>query len=461
MAPQQTDSMIKTGEEGWSLNTPLKVVDPDVHNIIVKEKDRQRKGLEMIASENLTSLPVLECMGSCLHNKYSEGQPGQRYYGGNDVIDKIELLAQRRALEAYGLDPEEWGVNVQPYSGSPANFAVYTGIIQPHGRIMGLDLPDGGHLTHGFYTPKTKVSATSVFFESMPYKVDPATVIIAGVSCYSRNLDYKRFKEVADQNGSYLLADMAHVAGLVAAGLVPSPFEYCDVVTSTVHKTLRGPRAGIIFYRKGVRSVDRNGVETMYDIENKINLAVFPGLQGGPHNHAIAGIAVAMKQANTEEFKEYQRQVIQNAKAVASGLMSLGYCVVTGGTDCHIIHVDLKKSPGSLSGAKGELILESVGISCNKNTVPGDKSALNPSGIRLGTPAITTRGLDISHMDQVVKFIHSAIELAVEIQQSSGPKLVDFKKFLVNEKFTGKIESLQKEVEVFASKFRLPGHEDI
>ena len=368
---------------------------------------------------------------------------------------------------------------MQPYSGSPANFAVYTGIIQPHGRIMGLDLPDGGHLTHGFYTPKTKVSATSVFFESMPYKVNPATglidydameksaglfkpnVIIAGVSCYSRNLDYKRFKEIADQNGSWLMADMAHVAGLVAAGLVPSPFEYCDVVTSTVHKTLRGPRAGIIFYRKGVRSVDRNGVETKYDIENKINLAVFPGLQGGPHNHAIAGIAVAMKQAKTEEFKEYQKQVIENAKAVASGLMSLGYCVVTGGTDCHIIHVDLKKSPGSLSGAKGELILESVGISCNKNTVPGDKSALNPSGIRLGTPAITTRGLDISHMDKVVKFIHSAIQLAVEIQQTSGPKLVDFKKFLVDEKFTGKIENLQKEVEAFASKFRLPGHEEL
>merc|ERR1712168_960793 len=277
-------------------------------------------------------------------------------------------------------------------------------------------------------------------------------VIIAGVSCYARNLDYARFRQIANKVGSLLMADMAHISGLVAAGEVPSPFDYCDIVTSTVHKTLRGPRAGIIFYRKGVRSVDRNGVETMYDIENKINLAVFPGLQGGPHNHAIAGIAVAMKQANTEEFKEYQRQVIQNAKAVASGLMALGYCVVTGGTDCHIIHVDLKKSPGSLSGAKGELILEAVGISCNKNTVPGDKSALNPSGIRLGTPAITTRGQVASHMDQVVKFIHSAIELAIEIQQASGPKLVDFKKFLTDQKFAGKIENLQMEVEEFAVK---------
>merc|ERR1712106_23019 len=468
-----------SSDSTWTMNIPLAQSDPEVYNIIVAEKKRQSGGLEMIASENFTSLPVLECMGSCLHNKYSEGQPGQRYYGGNEYIDQVELLAQKRALELFNLDPAKWGVNVQPYSGSPANFAVYTGIVQPHGRIMGLDLPDGGHLTHGFFTPKAKISATSVFFESMPYKVDPATgridydaleksaglfkpsIIIAGISCYSRNLDYKRFKEVADQNGSWLMADMAHVAGLVAAGQVPSPFEYCDVVTSTVHKTLRGPRAGIIFYRKGVRSVDRNGVETKYDIENKINLAVFPGLQGGPHNHAIAGIAVAMKQAKTEEFVEYQKQVIANAKAVATGLMSLGYCVVTGGTDCHIIHLDLKKSPGALSGAKGELILEAVGISCNKNTVPGDKSALNPSGIRLGTPAITTRGLDTTHMNRVVQFIHSAMELAVEIQLTSGPKLVDFKKYLCDEKFTGKVDILQKQGEEFAIQFRLPGHEDI
>merc|ERR1711887_396531 len=461
------------------LQQPLELNDPEIYDLIRKEKERQRSGLELIASENFASKAVLDALGSCLNDKYSEGYPGLRYYGGTQNIDSIERLTQKRALDVFRLDPTKWGVNVQPYSGSPANFAVYTGIVQPHGRIMGLDLPDGGHLTHGFFTPKAKISATSVFFESMPYKVDPATgridydaleksaglfkpnIIIAGISCYSRNLDYKRFKEVADQNGSWLMADMAHVAGLVAAGLVPSPFEYCDVVTSTVHKTLRGPRAGIIFYRKGVRSVDKAGVVTKYDIENKINLAVFPGLQGGPHNHAIAGIAVAMKQANTEEFKEYQHQVIENAKAVAGGLMSLGYCVVTGGTDCHIVHVDLKKSPGGLSGAKGELILEEVGISCNKNTVPGDKSALNPSGIRLGTPAITTRGLVTKHMDQVVKFINSAMELAVEIQQSSGPKLVDFKKSLHDEKFTVKIKALKNDVENFAFQFRLPGHEDL
>jgi len=290
------------------MNTPLAEVDSEVHDLIVEEKDRQRKGLEMIASENMTSLPVLECMGSCLHNKYSEGQPGQRYYGGNEVIDKIELLAKKRALEAYNLSPEEWGVNVQAYSGSPANLAALTALVEPHGRIMGLDLPDGGHLTHGFYTSKMKVSATSIFFESLPYKVDPATglidydglekmaelfkpkLIIAGISCYSRKLDYARFRAIADQQGSYLLADMAHVAGLVAAGEAPSPFEHCDVVTSTTHKTLRGPRSGIIFFRRGEKGVDKAGNKVMYDLENKINLAVFPGLQGGPHNHAIAGI---------------------------------------------------------------------------------------------------------------------------------------------------------------------------
>ncbi|XP_050068576.1 serine hydroxymethyltransferase isoform X2 [Anopheles maculipalpis] len=451
--------------------------DPELMDLIRKEKKRQTRGLEMIASENFTSLSVLQCLSSCLHNKYSEGLPGQRYYGGNEFIDEIELLAQKRALEAYRLDPEQWGCNVQPYSGSPANFAVYTALIEPHGRIMGLDLPDGGHLTHGFMTQTKKISATSIFFESMPYKVDPVTglidydkmeetarlfkpkVIIAGISCYSRCLDYKRFREIANQNGAYLFADMAHISGLVAAGVIPSPFEYADVVSTTTHKTLRGPRAGVIFFRKGVRSVKANGEKVMYDLESRVNQAVFPGLQGGPHNHAIAGIATCMMQAKTPEFRAYQEQVIKNARALCAGLLEKGYSVATGGTDVHLVLVDLR--PVGITGARAEYILEEISIACNKNTVPGDKSALNPSGIRLGTPALTTRGLLEKDMQQVVDFIDRGLRLSKDIANVSGPKLVDFKRVIHEDAtFSAKVQSLRKEVEQYSEQFPLPGYED-
>jgi len=459
------------------LNQNVRDSDPELFELITKEKLRQLHGLEMIASENFTSLPVLQCLSSCLHNKYSEGLPGQRYYGGNEYIDEIEILCQKRALEAYRLDPAEWGVNVQPYSGSPANIAVYTAVVEPHGRIMGLDLPDGGHLTHGFMTATKKISASSIFFESMPYKVDPNTglidydglahsaklfkpkLIIAGISCYSRCLDYKRFREIADANGAYLFSDMSHVSGLVAAGIIPSPFEYSDIVSTTTHKTLRGPRAAIIFFRKGVRSVNQAGQKVMYDLENKINQAVFPGLQGGPHNNAIAAIATAFRQAMSPEFKKYQEQVVANARRLSEGLQKCGYKIVTGGTDVHLVLVDLRSA--GITGARGEKILEDITIACNKNTVPGDKSALNPSGIRLGTPALTTRGLKEEDIDKVVDFIHRGLQLSKEVVKVSGPKLVDFKRVLQEDStFVQKVNELREEVQAFSRSFPMPGYPD-
>ncbi|KJH46284.1 glycine hydroxymethyltransferase [Dictyocaulus viviparus] len=409
------------------LKDPVSVVDPEVFEIMKNvgfftypfasphEKRRQRSGLELIASENFTTKAVMDALGSSMCNKYSEGYPGVRYYGGNEFIDQMELLCQKRALEVFGLDPELWGVNVQPLSGCPANFAVYTAIVEPNGRIMGLDLPDGGHLSHGFFTPARKVSATSIFFQSMPYKVDTKTglidydrieenamlfrpkVLIAGVSCYARHLDYARFRSIANKCGAYLMADMAHISGLVAAGLIPSPFEYADIVTTTTHKSLR------------VRSTNAKGEKVMYDLEEKIAAAVFPGLQGGPHNHTITGIAVALKQCLSQEFVNYARQILLNARALAAKLVDLGYTLATGGTDNHLCLVDLR--PKGIEGAKAERILDMVNITCNKNTCPGDVSALRPGGIRLGTPALTSRGFTEKDFEQVALFIHQGFLL--------------------------------------------------
>lgn len=407
--------------------------DPIMHNLIKKEALRQREGLELIASENITSSSVLECLGSILTNKYSEGLPGKRYYGGNEVIDEIEGLCIERALQTFRLDKEKWGVNVQPYSGSSANFAVYTALLQPHDRIMGLDLPSGGHLTHGFFTSKTKVSATSVYFESLPYQIKEdgyidydkleelanvfkPKMIICGYSAYSRDLDYVRFRKIADINKSYLLCDMAHFSGLVATEEFKNPFDYCDVVTTTTHKTLRGPRSGMIFFKK--------------EFENSINQAVFPMLQGGPHEHQIAGVATQLKEVMTPEFKIYMKQVISNAKKLSNELIKKGYHISTGGTDNHQILVNLRNK--GITGSKIEKICEKVNISINKNAVYGDKSALSPGGIRLGTPSLTTRGMKEADMTVVANLLDESIKLALDIQDHISTdkdkkcKLVDF-----------------------------------
>lgn len=353
---------------------------------------------------------------------------------------------------------------MQPYSGSPANFAVLMAVCEPHSRIMGLDLPDGGHVSHGYFTRTKKISAASVFFENLPYKVNPETglidydgleasarlfrprVIIAGVSCYSRCLDYKRFRSIADANGAYLFSDMAHVSGLVAAGIIPSPFEYSDIVSTTTHMTMRGPHAGMIFFRKGI----------LYDLEAKINQAVFPRLQGGPHNNSIAGIATALLQAKTLDFIEYQKNIVKNAQRLCEGLMEKGYIIATGGTDVHLILIDLR--PVKITGACAEYVLDQISITCNMNTISVDTSALNPSGLRLGTPALTTRGLAEADMDRVVDFIDRGLKLSQEIVAVSGPKLVDLKEACYSDAFVGKVYALREEVEVYSEQFSLPGY---
>merc|ERR1712129_614064 len=432
---------------------------------IEQEKSRQWRSIELIASENFTSRAVIDCLGSCLTNKYSEGLPHARYYGGNEVVDQIEILCQKRALEAYRLNSDSWDINVQPYSGSPANFAVYTGLLKPHDRIMGLDLPSGGHLTHGFYTyskregTRKAVSATSVYFESFPYQVDPVTglvdfdnlardasmfkpaMIICGGSAYPREWDYKRFREIADANGSLLLCDMAHISGLVATEELQSPFDYCDVVTTTTHKSLRGPRSGMIFFKK-----DERGFET------RINQAVFPALQGGPHEHQIAGVATQLKEVMSPEFKIYSKQVVNNAKTLAEKLISYGYSMATGGTDNHLILWDLK--PQRITGSKFEKICDVVNITLNKNCVPGDRSAISPGGVRIGSPAMTTRKLVETDFEQIAVFMDLTLKLALKIQVESGPKLKDFVKCLDG---NADVLALRKKIHAFAVTFTMPG----
>lgn len=457
--------------EEWGLR-PLAEVDPEVYDLIEREKRRQRAGIELIASENFTSLAVMEALGSPLTNKYSEGMPGARYYGGNEVIDEIEELCRTRALAAFHLDPARWGVNVQPYSGSPANFAAYTGLLQPNDRIMGLDLPSGGHLTHGYYTASgKKISATSIYFQSLPYKVSSDTgyvdydkleekamdfrpkLIICGGSACPREWDYARFRAIADKCGAMLLCDMAHISGLVAAQEALNPFEFSDVVTTTTHKSLRGPRSGMIFYRKGPKPPKKGQPEgALYDYEDKINFAVFPSLQGGPHNHQIAALAVALKQAMSPGFKAYIQQVKANTVSLGNHLMSKGYKLVTDGTENHLVLWDLR--PLGLTGNKVEMLCDLCNITLNKNAVFGDSSALSPGGVRIGTPAMTSRGLVEKDFVQIAEYLHRAVTICLSIQAEHGKILKDFKKGLVQNK---DIENLRAEVEKFATSFDMPG----
>jgi glycine hydroxymethyltransferase len=449
--------------------------DPDVAEIMKKEIKRQKESILLIASENVTSRAVFDALGSPMSNKYSEGYPGARYYGGNEHIDEIEILCQQRALNAFGLDPEKWGVNVQCLSGSPANLQVYQAIMRPHERLMGLDLPHGGHLSHGYQTPQRKISAVSTYFETFPYRVNLDTglidydqleqnalmyrpkVLVAGTSAYCREIDYARMREIADKVGCYLMMDMAHISGLIAAGVNKSPFPYCDIVTTTTHKSLRGPRGAMIFFRKGVRKTDpKTGKETLYDLEGPINFSVFPGHQGGPHNHTITALAVALKQAMTPEFKAYQEQTIKNAKALEVAFKDLGYHLVTDGTDNHMVLLDLK--PQALDGARVEAVLEQVNIACNKNTTPGDKSALTPMGIRIGAPAMTSRGLGEEDFKRIVSYIDTCIKLCKKVQSElpkEANKLKDFKAKVASGEIE-EINSLKKEIAGWASTFPLP-----
>ena len=386
--------------------------DTQIKKLIDAEKKRQKKVINLIASENYVSKDVLAALGTELTNKYAEGYPHARYYGGNEIIDQVELLAQKRALELFKLDPKKWAVNVQPLSGSPANLAVYTALVPIGEKIMGMKLSSGGHLTHGH-----PVSLTGKAWKQVPYEVSQDTgmldytalkalsaqekpkIFVSGFTAYPRLIDWKACKSVADAGGALHMVDMSHIGGLVAGGVYPSPFEYADIVTTTTHKTLRGPRSALIFSRIDERGLDK-----------KINKAIIPGLQGGPHMNQIAGVAVALKEAKSPAFKTYTKQIIKNAKTLAKELKKLGWNVITGDTDSHMVLLDTWMGGKGVSGKDASDRLEKAGIIVNKNAIPFDpRGVLDPSGIRLGTAAETTRGRKEKDFVMIAKKIDAVL----------------------------------------------------
>jgi len=389
----------------------LKESDNDVFKIMQSELKRQEEGLEMIPSENFTSKAVMDAMGSVFTNKYSEGYPGKRYYGGNEFIDQLEILTIARAKKAFGVAH----ANVQPYSGSPANLAVYFAVCKPGDVIMGHNLPDGGHLTHGW-----KASVTGQVFKSVPYHVkddgyldleeirrlaieNKPKLIWVGATAYVREFPFEELGKIADEVGAYLVADIAHIAGLVIGGAHKSPVPYAHIITTTTHKTIRGPRGGMIM-------VTEKGLKKDPELADKIDRAIFPGLQGGPHDHQTAGLCVALGEDLKPEFSEYAKQVVSNAKALAKGLMGKGVKLVTNGTDNHMILIDLTPIAKG-HGIFAQEALETAGITVNKNTIPKEpKSPFYPSGVRLGTPALTTRGMKEPEMEKIAAWIAAAID---------------------------------------------------
>ena len=387
------------------LLTNLKTVDPEIQKAIDQELSRQREKLEMIASENIVSKAVMQAQGSILTNKYAEGYPGKRYYGGCEYVDIVEQLAIDRAKKLFGAEY----ANVQPHSGAQANTAVYFALLEPGDTILGMNLTDGGHLTHG-----SPVNISGKYFKIIPYGVDKETeridydelerlakehqpkLIVGGASAYSRVIDFERMAQIAKSVGAYFMVDMAHIAGLVAAGLHPSPVPYADVVTTTTHKTLRGPRGGLILCRDA-------------EFGKQFNKAIFPGIQGGPLMHVIAAKAVAFKEALSDEFKVYQQQVLDNAKVLADELVKKGFRIVSGGTDNHLMLVDLRSK--NITGKEAQFLLDEIGITANRNTIPFEPlSPFVTSGIRLGTPALTTRGLKEEDIREVADIIADVIE---------------------------------------------------